>query len=173
MTGFPLSRPVDVRRLPGDGLVLAFAADAGEREALARDLGLAAIERLSAEISVVPVRGGARVRGHFAATVVQASVVSLEPFEAAVEEEFDVRFSRDPRPEPTAEIELSAQGDDPPEPLEGDIVDVGAVVAEHLALALDPYPRKPGEQFEDIVEPAEEAAARSPFADLSKLLRKP
>jgi uncharacterized protein len=173
MTDLPLSRPVEVRRLPSDGLVVDVVANAEERSALARDLDIPAVDRLEARLTVTPARGGARVRGHVSATVVQTCVVSLEPFEAPVEEDVDIRFSRSLRAAPAAEIDLTAQGDDAPEPLEGDVIDVGAVVAEHLALGLDPYPRKPDARFEDIVEPLEEAPARSPFADLSGLLRKP
>lgn len=168
-----LSHPVDVRRLPGEGETITIDADAPSRDALARDLGIPAIERLHAELTVKPARGGARVRGHVSATVVQTCVVSLEPFEAAVEEEIDVRFSRHRAPAPGTEIDLDASGEDGPEPLEGDIIDVGALAAEHLALGLDLYPRKPGVTFEDIVEAPGEEARPSPFAGLAGLVRKP
>jgi uncharacterized metal-binding protein YceD (DUF177 family) len=173
MTAPVLSHPVDVRRLPGEGETIAIDADAPAREALARDLGIPAIERLHAELTVTPARGGARVRGRVSATVVQTCVVSLDPFEAAVEEEIDVRFSRQKTPTPGSEIDLDAAGEDGPEPLEGEIVDVGALVAEHLALGLDLYPRKPGVTFEDIVEAPGEEARPSPFAGLAGLVRKP
>lgn len=173
MTPHVLSRPVDVRRLPGDGETVTIDAGAAEREALARELGIPAIERLHAELTVTPKRGGARVRGHVSATVVQTCVVSLDPFEAVVEEDVGVRFSRQKAPPPGAEIDLDAVSEDGPEPLEGDIIDVGALAAEHLALGLDPYPRMPGVTFEDIVEAPEDEARPSPFAGLAGLVRKP
>lgn len=173
MTAPVLSRPVDVRRLPGDGETVTIDAGAAEREALARELGIPAIERLEAAVTVTPARGGARVRGRVSATVVQTCVVSLDPFEATVEEDIDVRFRRQKAPAPGAEIDLDAVAEDGPEPLEGDIIDVGALVAEHLALGLDLYPRKPGVTFEDIVEASEDEARPSPFAGLAGLVRKP
>ena len=60
--------------------------------------------------------------------------------------------------------------DDPPDPLTGDNVDLGAVVAEFFALALDPYPRKPGAAFADAAEPQENAPV-SAFAALGALRR--
>lgn len=169
----PLSRPVDVRRLPADGEIVILDATAQQREALARDLGIPAIERLHAEFVVKPARGGARVRGHVSATVVQTCVVSLDPFESAVEEDVDLRFKRHAGAAPTGEIDLDASGEDGPEPLEGDIIDIGAVAAEHLALGLELYPRKPGVAFEDVVEAPDEPAKPSPFAGLAGLVRKP
>ena len=173
MTDHPLSRLVEMRRLPTDGLELDVVATPEERAALAAAIDIPAIERLEARLAVTAIRGGARVRGHVSASVVQVCVVSLDPFEAPVEEDIDVRFSRHVRAAPGAEIDLTAEPDDAPEPLEGDVVDVGAVVAEHLALGLDPYPRKPGVQFEEIVDAAGDAPEPSPFAGLSGLLRKP
>lgn len=173
MTDLPLSRPVDVRRLVGDGQIVEIEADAQERANLARDLDLPGIVRLHAELKVTPSKGGARVRGHVSAVVMQTCVVSLEVFEAVVEEDVDLRYSRHVAAEPGAEIELDAEAEDGPEPLVGDIIDLGAVAAEHMVLGLDPYPRKPGVAFEDIVDPPEETAARSPFAGLAGLVRKP
>ena len=49
--------------------------------------------------------------------------------------------------------------------LAGDAVDLAAYVAEHLALEIDPFARKPGAEFE-YAPPADEA---SPFAALQKL----
>ncbi len=173
MTAPPLSRPVDVRRLARDGDLVTIDADAGERAALARELGIPAIERLHAEVTVTPARGGARVRGHVSATVVQTCVVSLDPFETAIEEDIDLRFKRHATVAPGAEIDLDALGEDGPEPLDGDLIDVGALAAEHLALGLDLYPRKPGVAFDDIVEAPEDEAKQSPFAGLAGLVRKP
>jgi uncharacterized metal-binding protein YceD (DUF177 family) len=55
--------------------------------------------------------------------------------------------------------------DDPPDVLEGDALDLGAYVVEHLTLEIDPFPRKPGAAF---VPPEPEPEA-SPFAVLKGL----
>ena len=51
--------------------------------------------------------------------------------------------------------------------LEGDDLDLGAYLVEHLALEIDPFPRKPGVEWEP--PPAETPA--SPFAVLQQLKR--
>jgi hypothetical protein len=55
---------------------------------------------------------------------------------------------------------------DPPDELVGDFVDLGSITAEFLALALDPYPRKPGISFES---PQAADVRDSPFARLAEL----
>ena len=52
-----------------------------------------------------------------------------------------------------------------PEPIEGDVIDLGGYLVEHLSLELDPFPRKPGAVFEQPPEPGE----ISPFAVLKGL----
>jgi len=49
--------------------------------------------------------------------------------------------------------------------LEGDVVDLAAYVVEHLALEIDPFPRKPGAVF----TPPEPEEPPSPFAVLKGL----
>jgi uncharacterized metal-binding protein YceD (DUF177 family) len=62
-------------------------------------------------------------------------------------------------------VVVTLEDDDPPDEIEGGVVDLGAYVVEHLALALDPFPRKPGVEFE---APAQESEP-SPFAALARL----
>ena len=54
---------------------------------------------------------------------------------------------------------------DPPDEMEGDVIDIAAYVVEHLTLELDPFPRKPDAEF--AYKP--EGANVSPFAALAKL----
>ncbi len=69
-----------------------------------------------------------------------------------------------------------------PEPWSGNVIDVGEAVAEHLALALDPYPRAtgadlsapglaPGGAGKEGDDPDGEFSG-SPFKDLAKLRSK-
>ena len=62
--------------------------------------------------------------------------------------------------------------DDLPEFLEGDEVDIGEVVAEHLGLNLDPYPRRPGVLFSTADGAAgddDDPVRSSPFAVLREM----
>ena len=62
--------------------------------------------------------------------------------------------------------ELSAEADqDPPEPLPPEGLDLGELVAQQLAVALDPYPRASGAEVAAAWAPApqEEVERRSAF----------
>jgi hypothetical protein len=167
----PFSRIIRVDALPRDGERFSLEANASEREALAAFLKLPSIEALNATLTVKrAARGGARVIGTVRGELTQTCVVTLEPFPAAVEEEVDVRFApsedasaaRRPREEPET---VSMTDEDEPDPLVDGRIDLGALAAEFFALGLDPYPRKPGVEYEEqpVAEAEDEA---TPFAIL-------
>src|SRR5579864_2065514 len=101
----PFSRVARVDALPREGQSVSIEAAPAEREALASFLGLPAIAVLTATLRLEPQgRGGARVTGSIHGEFTQTCVVSLEPFQATVDEAVDVRFApraADPRlPQP-------------------------------------------------------------------------
>ena len=57
------------------------------------------------------------------------------------------------------------------------MLDVGEIVAEQLSLAADPYPRRPGVKFEDVMPKPRRGGRpelrRHPFAGLAALKDKP
>ena len=61
----------------------------------------------------------------------------------------------------------NAPAQEPPDVIVDGKIDLGALTAEALALALDPYPKKPGVAFVDVMEP--EDLSESPFAALARL----
>jgi uncharacterized metal-binding protein YceD (DUF177 family) len=158
--------PVTPADLPPEGESFELAPDEATCAALARHVGLLALPALRARLKVIPAgKGGAQVEGDLEATVRQACVVSLEAFDAELREVISVRFAPEADAAPGLVVELGE--DDPPEPLTDGAVDLAAVVGEFLALAIDPYPRKPGAVF---VPPAESKdLSSSPFAALDKL----
>ncbi|MFC3070126.1 YceD family protein [Phenylobacterium soli] len=144
--------------------------DEAERAAVAKTLGLKRLPKLVADVTVRPWLDGAEITGRFDAVVEYVCSVSLEPFEAPVSGEIAVQVvpagSALAQPEDAAgEAELDPDAPDPPDVLEGEAIDLAAYVVEHLALELDPFPRKPGAEFE-FTPPAPE---ESPFAVLKKL----
>jgi uncharacterized metal-binding protein YceD (DUF177 family) len=153
----PFARPVRVESISADGLTQAIEASEAERAALAKLNGLPGIARLTASFTLNRAgRGLIRVRGQVHAELTQACVVSLEPVEARLDEPVDVRFavpagesaSRRGPPISAAEAEsLSLDGEDAPDPVVDGKIDLGALAAEFMVLALDPYPRKPGADF--------------------------
>lgn len=148
---------------------LELAPDAAERAAIAKQLGLQSLPALKADVTVKPWLDGVEVSGRFAATVEQICGVSLDPFEQPVEGEIEIHAVPAGSPHATSveggELELDPDAPDAPDILSGDAIDVAAYVVEHLALELDPFPRKPGVEFD--YQPQE--AETSPFAALKKL----
>jgi hypothetical protein len=157
----------------GRGLDLRFEPDADARKAIARTLNLVSLESLDAEVFLRPWLDGAEVSGLIRARVVQQCSVSAEDFEEPIESRFSVRVlpadSENSSPDENGDLALDPDGDDPPDVLEGETVDVTGYVVEHLALELDPFPRKPGAVFQPPAEPVD----LSPFAALKALKTDP
>ncbi|MBM1171368.1 YceD family protein [Microvirga arabica] len=160
----PLSRLVDVMRIPPRGQDVHVEATAEECAALARDFGLPGIQALSGDYHLKTSAKGINVTGTVRASITQICVTTLEPFDSAVEEEVEVDFAESsgmPAEPPTDINEY-----EPPDEIVNGQIDLGALTAEFLALGLDPYPRKPGVDF-DYRDPSDEKD--SPFAALNKL----
>jgi uncharacterized metal-binding protein YceD (DUF177 family) len=143
------SRLFPVDKLRGHEMDERIEANEEELDALAKRMNVVALKSLTAKLHLQSIHSGDMVeaKGRFIATVVQDCVVTLEPFEALVEEEFTAYFAR-PETIPKSD-EVDIDDDNSPDPISpnGDI-DLGELVAQHLALAIDPHPRKPGVVFE-------------------------
>jgi hypothetical protein len=141
-----------------------------ERAALATDLGIPAIASLEGRYRLTSTSTGVHVEGRVRATVSQVCVVSLDTFETTVDEPVELDFeepvqvARKRAPDVEEEADL-----DRPDEIVAGRVDLGATTAEFLALALDPYPRKPGVAFE--YRDAEEEAGDAPLAGLKAALK--
>ena len=166
------SRIVTIESLADEELSREIEADADERAALAKRFGLLALDRLTATVRVKRLRGRSiGVEGSFVADVVQSCVVTLEPVASHIAEDFAVTFAPAAEIGEGAELDLSPWAEDLPEPLEGDSIDIGETVAQFLALALDPYPRRQGVAFEasDFPGLTPEEPRTGPFAALATL----
>lgn len=167
-------RPVLVDIIPTRGMDMEIEANAAERSALAERFVISEVRSLSASVHLQAIAGGTlfRVDGRLRAEVVQACVVTLEPLEEKIDETFTMTFGGSEESD-SMELDLSPDEDDPPEPLIDGAIDLGEVVAEHLALALDPFPRKAGAVMAKITdEPIEVENKVSPFAALAGLKEK-
>ena len=144
-TGARRRRLIVPDALGREGLALAFEAGAGERETLARRLDLLALDMLAAELRFEPAdaaAGAVRVSGTIRARLVQRCVATLEPVPCDLRESISVLYAPQPADQPAQEVEVALEGETP-EPLPEDGIDADEVVAEHLALLIDPYPRHP------------------------------
>jgi uncharacterized metal-binding protein YceD (DUF177 family) len=157
------SRSFSLDRLRSGGAVeVLVEANPAERAALASRFGLPAIGALRCRFVLRSVPGGSvAAEGVLEARVTQVCVVSLDPFEAGLTEQFAIRFvpegteSEDEDPDSMDEI-----------PFTDSTLDLGEAAAEQLALALEPYPRKPGAELPEYGE-----EASGPFAALAQFRR--
>jgi uncharacterized metal-binding protein YceD (DUF177 family) len=161
--------PVRLHELGRGPIKVRLEPDEAERAKLAHDVGLETIPSLTAELTLKPWLDGVEITGRFDAVVEQICAVSLDPFEHPLSGEIEVRAVPTGSPHAPAdragELEYDPDQPDPPDVLASDSIDLAAYVAEHLALEIDPFARKPGAEF-DYAPPAEET---SPFAALQKL----
>ena len=178
-----LERIVDLDRMGLSGAALDIVASDGERAALVRRFGFLGLPAFSARATIDRRPGGQIVvEGRLRGKVVQACILTLDPVAQDLDETFRIVFKqglaeeRDPE---SGEALISARAD-APEPLTGNLLDVGEIVAEQLSLAADPYPRRAGAKLEDVLprprhggRPNRAEQRRHPFAGLAALRDKP
>lgn len=180
-------------------LEMVVEADAAERIAVAHRLNEPAIESFTCRfrLSEADKKGRVTAEGLLAARLTRTCVVTLEEFPVVVAEQFTVRFVPAETGDEQPDLELDLDADDDV-PYDGVTIDLGEAAIEQLALALDPYPRKPGaerppgvvrgdppsgegaDHWTDdpdadgaAVDGSEEAARPHPFAALARLRREP
>jgi uncharacterized metal-binding protein YceD (DUF177 family) len=159
---YEFSRPLEVARVPKLGAHEKLQATDAECAALAKRLLVPKIHAIKAELKAQPWRGGGmKVSGQATIDLDQESVVSLELFRSTQVVALE-RFYLNIKGEADVDSELEI------DPIENGIIDLGELVAESVALELDPYPRMPGESFTPIIEsdPAEDEKAPNPFTVL-------
>ena len=153
---------------------------------LVRRLDIVRLRRLSADLKIVRQAGGRyHVSGRFSADIIQNCVVTAEPIASKITEPVEgwflerdeglasfakARKDRDvSKSKSHAEVEILDESDDP-EPVIGGQIDLGELVVQHLSLAINPYPHKPGARHEftdDTTKPGQAAPTRkSPFEAL-------
>jgi hypothetical protein len=141
------ARPVVIEPWPEGGIALELSPDPAELRALARRFDLLELAELSAS-GRLERRGPDEIwfTGRLEAEAAQACVVSLEPVPVRLQQPIERGWRRVAGPiEPgTAATPptLWLVDQDEIEPLTGRTIDLGEVMAEELALALDPYPRR-------------------------------
>ena len=165
----PFTRILDPASIRPDH-TLAITSSDQDRAGIARFLGILGLESLSAQFVVNRSRrGDVELDGRLEVNLTQACVVSLVPVPQYVAEEVHRRFVPMERSAARKrETVVEAEVEDPPDTYSGAGIDVGAVVLEHLALALEPYPRAPGVTLPDSAKTPDDDPA-SPFAVLKSL----
>lgn len=183
---FPYAFKVNAGKVVDKDEQVTVTPEPAELKAIARAYDLEALRALTAAFTLKPYRkAGVRVVGPVRASVTQICVVTLEPFDSELTLEVDRTFEpQSSRPRKIrdlnddGEIEIDLETLDPPDVILDGVLDLGAVICEELALSLDPFPRKPGAEFEggdgeEVPEEDEEEQKPSAFAALQALKDKP
>ena len=144
-----------------DGAVIEVIGTEAECAALAVRLLVPAVGSIYGRWHLRALPGGQiAARGLLKAAVTQICVVTLDPFEEKIEEEFEVRFV------PEADLAEEDESEEIDEiPYRGSEIDLGEAIAEQLALSLDPFPRKPGAVLPETLSDPEP----HPFSILSQI----
>ncbi len=166
------SRLYNLARLGNAGDEVCIEADAAERAGIAVMAGALSLERLAARV-VLKKEGAANFLVAYAleADVTQACVVSLEPVVSRIARSFrrELHFRASGRHaiETPSALEISPDENDEVEEIESLHFDLAGPLLEEFLLALDPYPRRAGVEFDH--GEASVAPPESPFAALKSL----
>ncbi|EPE99241.1 YceD family protein [Rhizobium grahamii] len=155
----PFSYLVNVGHISTNPVEVRLEADKRELEDIAKSWNVLSVDSFKAELQIARwKRDGVRIKGRVQANIVQSCVVTLDPVPSAIDETFEQIFvpensklARRPAND-AGEMVLDPDGPDLPESFTGDTIDAGEVVTEFAALAIDPYPRKPGVEFSGHIE---------------------
>lgn len=178
---FEFSRPVDVTSFGSKGRHFKFEATEDERRALAVRYLVLSVDHLEVKCKIAPARKGSfKLEGTFDAALTQACGISLEPVEDKISGSFAVTLQQGVRQnrKETPEIEFSLDEEDT-EYMDSNLIDVGEVIAQHLSLEINPYPRKEGatgkELGQEIIKEEDvdlQREKKNPFAVLKSLKHK-
>ena len=153
----------------GDGERLDLVAGGVERRAIGERLGLESLDRLEAHATLYRNGDVIRAEGRLGAALDQRCVITGEPVAAHVDEAFALLFMPEPQSSRSEqEIELGAEDCDVVFH-DGCTIDLGAAIADTLALCLDPYPRSAGAEAALKEAGVLSEADASPFAVLAQL----
>ena len=162
--------PIRLAEVPADGLTRDLSPGDEDRAAIAKQLGLVKLDSLRAQVKAKPWFDGVEVSGAWDARIAQTCGVTLERLESELSGDFLIHvvpLGSVHAPVDEDEQEIDPEAMDPPDVAQNGEIDLAAYVVEHLALEIDPFPRKPGVEF---VNP-DPVVDLSPFAALKALKR--
>lgn len=158
------------------GVSQCLELNADESAAIAKVLDLLSLDSMRMEFKLHRSgRNHFKLKGHLLADATQSCVVTLEPVESKIDERIAIEFWPS---EEVAQLEEEAEEEmavplEGPEPIVDGCIDIGQIAYEHLAAALDPFPRKTGVSF-DWKDPRIGQGSEmddKPFAELARLKR--
>jgi uncharacterized metal-binding protein YceD (DUF177 family) len=166
----PIERIYDLNRVSEAGYEATITASADDCVKLAGWAELDAVERFEGRVSLKRLSASRfAYSAHLEADIVQSCAVTLEPVPAVIVLDFarTLHLVSRLRTQADVTVELTPGADDVPEEIDNSRFDLAAPLLEEFLLAINPYPRAPGVEFEvpDEVQDKPE----SPFAVLKTL----
>lgn len=161
-TQVALTEPFDLGSIHGNGAEISFEANLEELAQVLDIIGIIGLSRLEGEIKIKPWhKTGFMLVGEVRASAVQECVVTLEPVAEEVIEPFERTFipeaeAAQEEPDENVEVDFVLEAEDPPEILTGHTINLLEIIAEHLALGLDAWPRKAGAEIDPKWQPGED-----------------
>ena len=165
------SRIFEVSELDGAVVSKKLTATEEELQGLLKRFGVETLNAVGADLKIEDgPESAVLVSGTVRASLSQICVVSLDPVDEVIEEPIAVTFLPEAS-EAFVEEEAEEISDADLEPFDGETLDLGEMVAQQIAAAINPYPRKDGVEFgfADSLEDNGKAERENPFAVLSKL----
>lgn len=166
-----LSRTIPLSQLGTAPAHQTIHASDDEMRALAVRLKITAIRDIQGLLAVRMTSDHQRVlvEGNVSATIIQPCVVTLEPVETSINEKIDLVFATQTPEQWPDEIDVAEADDEWPEPLRGDVIDLGEIAVQAISLGIPDYPRRDGVVFDpDSVAGAERLSPFSVLRDLKK-----
>jgi hypothetical protein len=166
----PLQRFHDLGDLSDAGYDATIAASTQELARLAEWEAVEAVTRFEGRVTL---RRLSRTRfvykAALTAEIVQNCVVTLEPLHTTISREFSRALHYIPSHDEQkgGEVSLSVADEDEPEVIDSLKFDLAGPLLEEFSLAIDPYPRAPGVEFEAPAAPP--GTECGPFAALKAL----
>jgi uncharacterized metal-binding protein YceD (DUF177 family) len=164
----------EVDKVPPRGMELTITANAAECSAVAKRLDLLELKALSAILTIERLADSDayQVKGKLTAQVVQQCVATLMPVPATVIETVSGSFMPSAHiPAEHGSLEIADVLEEIIEPIINGSIDVGELVVQHLALGLDPYPRRKDTKILSPKAAPVGKDTQKPFAGLVDLLK--
>ncbi|HTT83953.1 MAG TPA: YceD family protein [Rhizomicrobium sp.] len=171
MTTIPLERFRDLSDIPEQGYETDIAPGPEELKRLAEWSGVDEVSRLHGHIKVRPQsRTTYLLETEFDADIVQSCVVTLEPVKSRIARSFARTLHFTPGLNRYADkgglVTSESVDEDAPDEIDSLRYDLAGPLREEFALAIDPYPRAPGVEFESPEDSGDRE--EGPFAVLEK-----
>lgn len=172
-TSLNLIEPISFDSIAASGYEAHIKSGEAERKAIASAFDLVDVPSFTADVLAKKSdKDTVLLEGRVVADVIQSCVVSLEPVTQTIDEMFATLLTTADSPiapsRPGADVHVDPE-DDSPDVLADGRIDISAIVLEHFALAIDPYPRLPGVVVPSEYEKSPGSHNDSPFAALAKI----